>query len=283
MPTNHFLRETEYPTSRVVCPVLLQTECRFCSCLGHTVSACPALAAKKLKVKDSESARVSHYVKDSTDLHETSHSATSRQVDPLHEVRLPSHWPSHRILSLLSSSPSSTKSNTIQNPIQNPIGCYSLDQAKLTFAQESFTSVTDSKSATGDSRLRLPSPSKAGETPTVLQPAPSATSRPVEPTIAQMKESMIRAEFALVQAQAALAGVEYALAEEDDASGSTQTQAPIKWVGRSVTSWADDSSDEEEEEEEEEEEVEVEVEEGVEFAVLLYKRMESFTSVSHYV
>ena len=253
LPTNHFLRETEEPTSRVVCPVLLQTECRFCSSLGHTVSACPALAAKKLKAKDSLAKQEKLSEEKIIKLQETSHSATSRSVEQ--KLQVPSQWSSHKILSLLSSTPS-TNSKTIQNPIQNPIVCYSLDQAKVAFSQEA--------------------------TPTLAH----------TPSLAEAKETMIRAEFALAQAQSALARVEYALAEEDSFpcgshdvkdSKSVQVQAPIKWIGRSVTSWADDSSDEEEDEDEEEEEdedeeeeVKVEVEEGVEFAVLLYKRLHEY-------
>ena len=46
LPTDHFLRETPTPDSKLVCPVLLATECRFCGEYGHTVSKCPAAAAE---------------------------------------------------------------------------------------------------------------------------------------------------------------------------------------------------------------------------------------------
>jgi hypothetical protein len=46
LPTDHYLRETPSPDSKVVCPVLLATECRYCTGLGHTVSRCPLAAAE---------------------------------------------------------------------------------------------------------------------------------------------------------------------------------------------------------------------------------------------
>jgi hypothetical protein len=41
LPHEHWLRESPEPTAKVVCPVLLATECRYCKELGHTVSGCP--------------------------------------------------------------------------------------------------------------------------------------------------------------------------------------------------------------------------------------------------
>lgn len=41
LPFEHWLRESPDPTSKVVCPVLLATECRYCRQLGHTVRSCP--------------------------------------------------------------------------------------------------------------------------------------------------------------------------------------------------------------------------------------------------
>jgi len=40
VPTNHYLREFPDPSSRVVCPELLRTQCKGCGKLGHTISAC---------------------------------------------------------------------------------------------------------------------------------------------------------------------------------------------------------------------------------------------------
>ena len=63
LPTNHYLRETPSPDSKLVCPVLLATECRYCKEFGHTVSKCP-LAAAENKRRDSELAR--HAAADAT-------------------------------------------------------------------------------------------------------------------------------------------------------------------------------------------------------------------------
>ena len=41
LPHEHWLRESPEPNSKVVCPVLLATECRYCKEYGHTVSGCP--------------------------------------------------------------------------------------------------------------------------------------------------------------------------------------------------------------------------------------------------
>lgn len=40
---SHFVRASRDPTSRVTCPTLLNTECRYCAAVGHTVSKCPKL------------------------------------------------------------------------------------------------------------------------------------------------------------------------------------------------------------------------------------------------
>lgn len=45
--TNHFLRESKDPNSRITCPTLLAIECRFCFKKGHTVSKCEKLAKYK--------------------------------------------------------------------------------------------------------------------------------------------------------------------------------------------------------------------------------------------
>jgi len=56
LPTDHYLRETPFPDSKLVCPVLLATECRYCKDFGHTVSKC-ALAAAENKRRELELAR----------------------------------------------------------------------------------------------------------------------------------------------------------------------------------------------------------------------------------
>jgi len=45
--SNHFVRETRDPNSRIVCPTLLALECRYCFVRGHTVSKCPKLVKVK--------------------------------------------------------------------------------------------------------------------------------------------------------------------------------------------------------------------------------------------
>jgi len=45
--TSHFVRETPNPNSRVVCPVLLSSICRYCREGGHTVKHCPKIESKK--------------------------------------------------------------------------------------------------------------------------------------------------------------------------------------------------------------------------------------------
>ena len=50
--SNHFVRETRDPNSRITCPTLLALECRYCFVRGHTVSKCPKL--EKVKADGSE-------------------------------------------------------------------------------------------------------------------------------------------------------------------------------------------------------------------------------------
>jgi len=53
--TSHYVRETPNPSSRVLCPVLLSSVCRYCKEGGHTVKHCPKIGAKnhqEVKVKD---------------------------------------------------------------------------------------------------------------------------------------------------------------------------------------------------------------------------------------
>ncbi len=45
----HWLREGRGSNSKIICPVLLNTSCRFCKENGHTISYCP-----QLKKKDEE-------------------------------------------------------------------------------------------------------------------------------------------------------------------------------------------------------------------------------------
>jgi len=47
--TSHYIRESSDPNSKVVCPVLLSTECQFCFNTGHTVKYCAVLADNKKK------------------------------------------------------------------------------------------------------------------------------------------------------------------------------------------------------------------------------------------
>ena len=45
--TTHYVRSRDRSgNSTVTCPILLQTECRFCYTKGHTTKYCPAIAAK---------------------------------------------------------------------------------------------------------------------------------------------------------------------------------------------------------------------------------------------
>ena len=54
--TTHYVRSRDRSgNSTVTCPLLLQTECRFCYTKGHTTKYCPAIAAKN---KESGGAQV---------------------------------------------------------------------------------------------------------------------------------------------------------------------------------------------------------------------------------
>ncbi len=48
---SHFTRETADPHSKVVCPLLLSLECRFCFKNGHTVKYCPKLKQQDKTLK----------------------------------------------------------------------------------------------------------------------------------------------------------------------------------------------------------------------------------------
>ena len=51
---SHKLRESADPESTLLCPVLLNTECKYCHTLGHNVSKCKALLAKKSGEKQNQ-------------------------------------------------------------------------------------------------------------------------------------------------------------------------------------------------------------------------------------
>jgi len=52
--TSHFVRENSDPSSKVVCPELLSTECPYCFKPGHTKSRCPILIARETQRKKEE-------------------------------------------------------------------------------------------------------------------------------------------------------------------------------------------------------------------------------------
>jgi hypothetical protein len=47
LPFDHWLRSSVNANSQVVCPILLNTECRYCHQFGHTVGRCPVILDKK--------------------------------------------------------------------------------------------------------------------------------------------------------------------------------------------------------------------------------------------
>lgn len=51
-PKDHWLRATSNPQSRVTCPRLLATECRYCKEMGHTLSYCPVRKAKEARARN---------------------------------------------------------------------------------------------------------------------------------------------------------------------------------------------------------------------------------------
>jgi hypothetical protein len=52
--TSHWTRESADPSSKVVCPTLLNQNCRFCHELGHTTKYCPKLLEKQKQEKREE-------------------------------------------------------------------------------------------------------------------------------------------------------------------------------------------------------------------------------------
>jgi len=56
--TSHFLKDRPGPNGKVVCPTLLNTECRYCHDNGHFKSHCPQLAERKRVQNNIAKARV---------------------------------------------------------------------------------------------------------------------------------------------------------------------------------------------------------------------------------
>jgi len=52
---SHFIRESPDPSSKIVCPELLATECPYCFKQGHTKSRCPIILAQDKTAKKEES------------------------------------------------------------------------------------------------------------------------------------------------------------------------------------------------------------------------------------
>ena len=59
--TNHYVRETPDPNSKVVCPTLISAVCRYCKEGGHTVKHCPKIQAKNRQL-DNASNTQSHII-----------------------------------------------------------------------------------------------------------------------------------------------------------------------------------------------------------------------------
>jgi hypothetical protein len=47
LKNDHWLRESADPASQLMCPVLLNTECKYCHEMGHNVSKCARLGKKR--------------------------------------------------------------------------------------------------------------------------------------------------------------------------------------------------------------------------------------------
>jgi len=69
--TSHYVKETDRRTGimNVICPTLLNTECRYCFGLGHTAKFCPAIAAKgkpdmQIKQRDNANKKASPVVQE---------------------------------------------------------------------------------------------------------------------------------------------------------------------------------------------------------------------------
>ena len=70
----HWLREGRGSNSKIVCPILLNTSCRFCKENGHTISYCP-----QLKKKDEE--RISKATIEYNNLSEQNHETIFNDIN----------------------------------------------------------------------------------------------------------------------------------------------------------------------------------------------------------
>lgn len=52
--TSHFVKDKKGPCGKVVCPLLLSQECRYCHEIGHTPKECPEILAKNVKRRNHE-------------------------------------------------------------------------------------------------------------------------------------------------------------------------------------------------------------------------------------
>lgn len=50
--TSHFVKDKKGPDGKVVCPLLLNQECRYCHEKGHTPKQCPLIKAKEAKRRE---------------------------------------------------------------------------------------------------------------------------------------------------------------------------------------------------------------------------------------
>ena len=57
--TSHYVRDVPGPNGVVVCPTLLQIECRYCKKKGHTNSKCPVLKKKQNRLSNQSIAPIS--------------------------------------------------------------------------------------------------------------------------------------------------------------------------------------------------------------------------------
>lgn len=57
--TSHYVRDVPGPNGVVVCPTLLQIECRYCKKKGHTNSKCPILKKKQNRHWNQSTAHIS--------------------------------------------------------------------------------------------------------------------------------------------------------------------------------------------------------------------------------
>ena len=131
LPTDHFLRETPSPDSKLVCPVLLATECRYCGGIGHTISKCPIV--EENKKRDAELARCAERtLKKQSEFMSTPVKTTFRsnnafgaldsgsddEVKPKREAKKTSHSGRTVMGSSNSSSSSSSRSSTTTSAVK---------------------------------------------------------------------------------------------------------------------------------------------------------------------